>query len=257
MQNSSSRITAAAQFLRDAASIPPDRRIPDFTSELQPKDEIEGYAIQDEQLGTNPVGAWKILATGPADAYSCAAITAGRVMPDGAKRPASDAHMEIEVEIAIRIGKDLPARPTPYSEAEVAAALDTAHAAFEIVETRFAYRPHVPKFSALADFQSNHSVVIGSGIADWRELDLPELDITLTLDGELVESAHKGATTAQIVSALTWLANHATARNSGGLKAGQFIITGARIGPSPMPANGTMAAQIAKIGTVSMVPANI
>lgn len=255
MHSSSSRVEAAAAFLRDAASVPPDRRVADFAADLRPENVAEAYAIQDAQIGDAPVAAWKILATGTDETYSCAALAVSRVGDDGSNRPASDAHMEIEVEIAIRIGRDLPAQSAPFNEQDVADALDTAHAAFEIVETRFARRTEVPKLSALADFQSNYSVVVGSGTAGWRGLDLPDLEISLTRDGALVERARKGASVAQIISALTWLANHAVTRQSGGLKAGQFVITGARIGPSPMPGAGTLTAQVDKIGTVQMVSA--
>lgn len=64
--------------------------------------------------------------------------------------------------------------------------------------------------------------------------------------------SQNGASVAATIDALVWLANHAAARGTG-LAAGQFVITGARIGPIEIPAASRIRAQVAGIGEVSLL----
>lgn len=252
MSTAQDRIEATIAFLHNAATEPVAARIADLPQDIRPQTAQEAYAVQDGVLGEMPVAGWKILATAAPETFSCAAIGAAHVIEDGGLRPVPDAHMEIEVEVAIRIARDLPSSDAPFDAATVAAALGTAHAAFELVETRFARRTEIAKLTSLSDAQSNFAIAVGPGIAQWRGLDLAGLEITLDLEGAEVARAHQGASAEQIVTALTWLANHAATRSSGGLKAGQFVITGARIGPMPMPGPGRMEARVEAIGAVAL-----
>ncbi len=236
------RITQAAALLQGGtypAALPAD---------IAPRDEDEAYAIQDAILGDAPVAAWKLAAVrlpAPLNTAPLSQDMMGESAVTGLRAP------EVEVEIAIRIDADLPPRNADYTRAEVLAALGTAHAAFEVLESRFAERKAVDALSALADRASSGAVVIGSGIADWQGLDFTVLEVSLAGDGPIA-TARGNATLDQTVEALVWLANHASARGMG-LRAGQFVITGSRIGPIAVPRGQRLRGVVEGIGEVAMV----
>lgn len=246
MDQDRDRLQAAAQFLREA-------RVGDWPADLpealQPRSLQEGYLIQDLVVGDQGVAGWKILATAAPENFSCAALAAPDAIADGGDLPRGERKPEVEVEVAVQITRDLPPGKT-YTKDDILSAIGAAHVAFEIVESRFNNRKAANPLAAHADAQSSRAMVIGSGTAEWQGLDLPALDIVLTLDG--VELARKcgGASAAQVVEALVWLANHAAGR--AGLKAGQHVITGARIGPLVIPEGQDMEARIEGIGAVSL-----
>lgn len=218
------QITLAAQALRDATT---GARLVDLPADLVPQTESAAYDVQEAVIGATPIAGWKVAAIAVPNP-----LTAGALSQDLLLEGTIPAHLkapEIEVEIAIRIARDLLPRATDYTADEVLAALGSAHAAIEIVESRFVNRKAVSPLSALADSLSSSGFVIGSGVDDWHDLDFTALKVTLSGNAVIAE-VQGNATVDQTIKALTWLANHASRRGCG-LKAGQFVITGARIGP--------------------------
>lgn len=234
-----------ADLLRGAETGPKLDRLPD---DLVPVDEAAAYAIQDAVLGGAAVAAWKIAAVRLPAPLVTAPLPQSFIV-DGSL-PAHIRAPEIEVEIAIRIDADLPPKAEAYTQDEVLAALGPAHAAFEILESRFAARKGVPELVALADRASSGAVVIGSGTRDWRGLDFTALTVSLVGDGP-IEQTRGNATVQQTIEGLVWLANHASRRGMG-LMAGQFVITGARIGPIVVPRGQRLVAAIEGIGEVTV-----
>jgi 2-keto-4-pentenoate hydratase len=92
--------------------------------------------------------------------------------------------------------------------------------------------------------------VLGPGRTDGLSLEFATVAMRLRIDGAQVADTAGGATTEAVLGALVWLANHAAARN-GGLKAGQIVITGARLGPVPITGS-TAEAEVEGLGTVSL-----
>jgi 2-keto-4-pentenoate hydratase len=250
MTDTEERLAAAARALVAARRGP---RPTDLPAGLVPRTADEAYRVQDLVLGGAPIAGWKILATAAPGSYSCAALSEAVRIADGGPLDRGDRGPELEVEIAIAIAADLPPRKAGYDRIEVLAALGQAHAALELLESRFAHRKQVAPLSGLADAQSNGAFAVGSGAAGWQEMDLAALDLSLSADGQEIARARGGATAAQVTDALVWLANHASARGTG-LRAGQFVITGARIGPIPVPAAARISAEVPGIGTVSLRP---
>ncbi|PZQ47941.1 MAG: hypothetical protein DI556_15705 [Rhodovulum sulfidophilum] len=249
MTTTDTRLEAAAAILRDARTGP---RPADFPAELIPTSEAEAYRVQDLVLDGGAVAGWKILATATPETFTCAPLPAADELANGGVLVLGDRAPEIEVEIAIRLVADLPARAGGYDAASVLPALGTAHVAFEIVESRFLDRKRVGPLSGLADSQSSRGVAIGAkGVEGWRDLPLAELPIRLIGDGAETARARGGATAEQVVAALVWLANHAPTRGPG-LRAGQVVITGARIGPIPILATKRLVAEIDGIGSVAL-----
>lgn len=235
--------TRAAALLSQAELGAP---LPHLPPELAPATEDQAYAIQEAVLASDGIAGWKVAAIQVPRPLTYAMIAQARVLhgqlPPRLTRP------EIEVEIALCIARDLPPRAAPYSEDEVNEALGTAHAAIEVITSRYLDRKAVPPLSALADALSCSGLVTGGGTTDWRGLDFMALEVKL--DGaQPLAKASGNATVAQTLTALTALANHASRRGLG-LKAGQFVITGARIGPLPVVSGQELTASVQGIGQV-------
>lgn len=249
MIDDNSKLNAAARALR-AARV--GKRPVDLDPALCPNNKDQAYQLQDLVIGTEAVAGWKILATSAPESFSCAALSAAFAMQDGAALVRGDRQPEIEVEIAIAIAADLPPHHEPYNRATVLAALGGAYAAIEIVESRFENRKKANPLSNLADAQSSRGFVIGGGVGEWIALDLPVADIALLADDVELVVSRGGANVDQILTALVWLANHASGRGRG-LQSGQYVITGARVGPVIIPAGiDIISARINGIGQVSL-----
>src|SRR5580698_4524869 len=114
---------------------------------MRPRDRIEAYAIQAAlaQHSAGPLFGWKIAATSEAgqkhinvDGPMAGRILAETVIADGGTASMAGNEMRVgEPEFAFRMATDLPPRPSPYTVAEVLAAVDTLHPAIEIPDSRF------------------------------------------------------------------------------------------------------------------------
>ncbi|MGA0540453.1 2-keto-4-pentenoate hydratase [Neotabrizicola sp. VNH66] len=244
------RPTKIADALRAAWTTGP---VPGLPADLTPADEAEAYAVQLAMLEGAPVAGWKVTPKAP---YTGALLAQARLVADGDRLPGDMPAPEVEVEIAVIFARDLPPRATPYAEAEVLAACGGLRAAFEIVQSRFVDRKAMPPLAVLADAMSNGAFGLGTGTgaaaADWTGTELGEATATLSRNGQLLEEKAGGFTTAQVVGQLVWLANHASSQGLG-LKAGQALITGARIGPRLLTEGGRYTVSISGVGEASFV----
>jgi 2-keto-4-pentenoate hydratase len=205
------------------------RQLGAVPEELVPESREAAYAIQDGIVALQgPVGGWKV-ATGTGPEPFCSPLPASvYVAPGEGFSIGKWLAIIIETEVAVGIGRDLPPRGTPYSRDEVKAAMASLHPAIEVIGSRFVPGITVPQLLGIADLQNNAAVLIGPAVRDWSGLDLAHLGILLRTAGVEIGTSEGGPDIEAITDALTWLANHATARQ-GGLRAGQFIITGSRI----------------------------
>jgi 2-keto-4-pentenoate hydratase len=114
---------------------------------LKPSTRQQGYAIQSELerlSGASCVG-WKIAATSAArqdhigvDGPLAGRIFAARVLDTGAMTSiANNRRRVVEPEFAFRLGRALVPRRTPYSTAEILAAVEGLHLALELPDSRF------------------------------------------------------------------------------------------------------------------------
>jgi len=199
-----------------------------FPDDLVPVDRDEIYALQDALIAAlGAVGGWKIAAASES-APLCSPLLASSYLPSGASLDITTNRATIvEVEVGFRFKADLPPRGTPYGRDEVLEAIEGALPALEIVGTRFAADFAVPRTVALGDLQVNAAVVTGTVVSDWQGLDLANLAVSADVGADHY-AVDAGTTKEAIIDALVWLANNGAVRQ-GGLKAGQVVITGARI----------------------------
>jgi 2-keto-4-pentenoate hydratase len=135
-----------------------------------------------------------------------------------------------EVEFVARLGADLPPRPRPYAQEEVADAVASLHPGLEIAECRFAHDAAFPPLPAiLADGSGSGSLAIGPAIADWRERDISGQEVVLRVDGAERRRGTAQAAIDHPLMPLTWLANELS-RTGIGLKAGEVVSTGTLTG---------------------------
>lgn len=246
------KITRLATLLAEARRA--GRRLPTLPPELEPLDAAEADAVQwatAERLG-EAVAGYKVAQVGGADG-SLGLIAAPRLLasPSRAILPATG--VRIELEVAFRVGRDLPGRADgrPYGADEVAAALDSAFAAFEIVESRLPAEPKPAPLAARADSLSNWGLVIGAPIADWRPAVRDDLDVALVIDGANIVAQRGGHPAGDPFHPVVWLANALAARGAG-LTADQVVTTGAFGGSHPLPAGASVTGNIGGFAPVNL-----
>ncbi len=228
------------------------RRPAGLPEHLAPRSIEQAYAIQDivvARLGG--IGGWKIVHPAAGASPRCSPIPAPEIVPSGTSI-AWDALLwpEVEVELAVVIARDLPPRASPYEPGDLQRAVAHVTGAFELLGSRFADRTAVSRTESLADLLSSAGVVTGEGTARFDSVEFAEVAMSLMFDGAVVGTATGGPSTEEVLGTLTWLANHACGR-TGGLRAGQVVITGARIHPLSLPSSGArVSARLAGVGTV-------
>jgi 2-keto-4-pentenoate hydratase len=213
-------------------------RYEDLSADLRPRSLDQAYTVQAafQRLlipSQGKIAGYKIALTSKAmqDFVGIrhplwGAILAHRVHRAPARLAAADhVHLGIECEIALRLGRDLPASGAPYGETDIAAAVDAAMPAFELVEDRNADYKALDALGLVADNAWNAGIVVGPEIADWRARDLGAAHGKLELNSAFVGEGHGRDALGHPVTALTWLANGLAERGLA-LGAGMIVMTG-------------------------------
>jgi 2-keto-4-pentenoate hydratase len=153
---------------------------------------------------------------------------------------------KIEAEVAFTLRSDLDRADLTLDQ--VRDAVDTAVAAFEIVDSRIA-NWDIRLTDTVADNASSGLFVLGSNPRPLLELDLPAVVMSMSANGEVVSRGLGAACLGDPCLALLWLARTARAAGSP-LRAGDVVLSGA-LGPMvPVSPNTTYTATIEGLGTV-------
>jgi 2-keto-4-pentenoate hydratase len=249
---------AVAQFIldahaarRDYANLPP---------EIAPATIAEAYAAQEalaERLipREGPVAGLKIATTTKImqqlmgiDHPLGGMIFAHRIHRSPATlRLADHIHVVIECELAVRIGRDLPAG-TAWSAETVAPAVAAVMPAFELIEDRRADYKRTQALSLIADNSWNAGVVLGAEIPFGPARPLTGLSGRLVINGEAL---HEGSTDDPL-GALAWIANLA-AGHGRPLAAGMVVITGSVIPTLPIRPGDSFVFTLDGFGSTEIV----
>ena len=158
-----------------------------------------------------------------------------------------------EVEYQARLGADLPPRPQPYTNEEVAEAVASLHPGLELAECRFIHDPAVPPLPAiLADGAGSGTIIYGPPIDDWTKRDIPGQKAALLCNGETRRTGSAAAALGHPLLPLTWLANELS-RTGIGLLAGQMISTGTLTGMLRPKPGETYVADFGAFGQVKLL----
>lgn len=163
------------------------------------------------------------------------------------------AELRIEIELALRLSRDVSFRPAqPYSRAELLACCDKAYLGIEIVESRLANWHGKVAFPLwLADALGHGGYILGSEI-DIKTLDdLSGLGCFISLNGVTIydqPAVHGNGD--PMVPFLAW-ANRKH-DNLGSLSAGQIITTGSLCGGVLSPGKGEVVTKLSPLATVAL-----
>jgi 2-keto-4-pentenoate hydratase len=231
----SERVQRAARYLVGLRR--PGPRPQSLPSELAPQSELEAYQMQAAVASTlgAQLGCWKV-AMSDERSGTCAPIFAADVQRTGAHvHPSISAVVGIEPEVAFTMKRALPPLPAGqcYGRERVIEAVGAAHAAIEIVISRFQSHEDAAPLDRLADNLSNEGLVLGPACEAWRELDLGTLLLHVTIDegndAVSVYDSRGGHPLNDPLIPLIWLANHCSARGSG-MQSGNVVTTGSYAG---------------------------
>jgi 2-keto-4-pentenoate hydratase len=194
-----------------------------------PASVAEAHAIQDRvaALLGDAVGGFKANAP-PGGEPTRGLIYARTIRASPARMsPAEVPHCGVEGEIAFRFIRDLPPKDTPYTRDEVAGAV-TVLPVIEIVSGRYRDPRGRPNLEQLADCTINGGLVFGPETADWSHIDLPNLRITMLVNGAAVHEKQGSHPFGDPLGGAVALANMMD--GAGGVKTGQIVTTGSWTG---------------------------
>jgi 2-keto-4-pentenoate hydratase len=222
--------------------------------EILPADLDAAYAVQEATVARlGPVRGWKVGAKGPQSAPICAPLPASGLLASGALLGGPPWRLRgVEVELVLRVGRDLDADDADLPPDELAAAFDAVLPALEVVETRLTdWRGGAP-LALLADLQSHGALVLGEPMAmPPVRPDLRTLEATLAFDGRTVAETHGGNPAQDVWRLLGWLVGQCSRRGRP-LRSGQFVTTGSCTGMLFAPEGTHVQAHLAGLGGVAL-----
>lgn len=231
----------------------------------RPHTRDEAYAIQAliEERSAHPLFGWKIAATSTAGQahIGVSGPMAGRILRERVVAPGASVSLDgnqmkvAELEFAFVMGQDLAPRATPYSVAEVLAAVATLHPAIEIPDSRYADFVHAGEAQLIADNACAHQFMLGEATtADWRVIDL-KTHAVRGLRKRKGETYQRDGIGSNVLGdprvALTWLANELSSIGVT-LKAGQAVTTGTCMVPMEVIAGDEVHGDYGPIGSISI-----
>ena len=194
------------------------------------------------QQALGPIGGWKVGSPGPDGPITCSPLPASGI---GAGAPQ---HGFIEGEIAVVLAHDLPVREAPYLDAEIFAAIGSAHPAIEVLDSRFASDPD--PWSGLADAGGHAGLVLGPAIENWADVDFETETVAVFVDGAVVKRG-MGNPSGPMLRLLRWMVETGACWD-GGLRAGQVITTGSWTGKDLVVPGQAARVTFTTCGTIAL-----
>ena len=237
-------------------------RIEQLPADVRPATRADGYAIQ-AHLACRSASAlfgWKIAATSEAgqrhinvDGPLAGRLLAERVLADGATVSLARCLMRVaEVELAFRLGADLPPRAQPYGVDEAMAAVATLHPAIEIPDSRYRDFCAVGAPQLIADDACAHLFVLGPPASvPWRDRDLAAHEVSAVVEGKSRHAGRGANVLGDPRIALTWLANELSGLGVG-LAAGQVVTTGTCVVPVAVVPGDRFVASFGDFGRLAV-----
>ncbi len=149
----------------------------------------------------------------------------------------------VEAEIAFRFGRDLPARPTPYTRPEIIAAIASAHVSMELVDSRLADPQAAGPLWCLADNLLNGALVVGDAIPGWRDLDFSAQTARVHAGAAMIHASLGRPPLDDLFHCLAWWIEHV-----GGARRGDLVTTGAWSGMHPVALPNHLEVEFAELG---------
>ncbi len=218
-----------------AAATPPA----DYASAMRVQRDVTralGATVAGWKVGFSPDG---VPVAGP--------LYASVVRPGPASLPLPDRGCIVEIELAFRLARDLPAKP--YTRDEILDATDEVLIGIELIAGRRGEPPAVPYFAFLADNIGNAGYVTGASTRGFRALDLKALLVRFTVDTQVVQEGRGGHPQGDPVEPLRAYASQPN-DDLGGLRKGQVITTGSLTKPLRLDRTVRIEASLEAVGRV-------
>ena len=226
---------------------------------IRPATRREGYAVQQafEQINGQTVSGWKIAATSVdgqrhinVDGPLAGRIYQDRLLPVGSNVSLQNNLMQVaEIEFAFRFAHDLPPRATDYTVDDVLAAVASVHPSIEIPDSRYEDFVKVGTAQLIADNACACLFILGPSATDWKDFDYLNQAVTVTLNGEAIDSGYGRNVLGDPRVALTWIVNELSSIGVT-MKADQFVTTGTCRVPVKVQPGDTVQADFGKLGQV-------
>jgi 2-keto-4-pentenoate hydratase len=201
-----------------------------------PESYQDAYAIQDAVYQSlwldrgQRIYAWKTGVANKDMMPFVAPIPPNRVFNQDDTLVAANFHeIGAEAELAYRLGRDLPAREQPYSEAEVREAIDCVQVTIEIIDSRMRHWREQTAFWQLADSQMTGALIAGDTCTAWQNIDHSRQQALLLVNGKVMVSRTYSNTVGDPFNIMTAAIN-ATMQRFDGLKAGDLFSAGSWTG---------------------------
>lgn len=222
----------------------------------------DAYVLQESVAGllASPTCGWKVGSTSAeaqarlgTDEPGAGRLLARFVYGDGDTIVVHAAHdLQIEVEFALRVAKDIIPRETPYAAAEVLAHLDAVLPALELVGSRFsAGLAGAGRSLVTADGGANIAFANGAPSLLSGTGSLAEMSCQLIHNGTVAASGTGARALGDPLNVMVWLANHLSARGIT-LKAGELVSTGTCTGLIPIAIGDELTGDFGPLGRVTV-----
>ncbi|MDN5931297.1 MAG: fumarylacetoacetate hydrolase family protein [Pseudonocardia sp.] len=232
-----------------------------FTDEDPSLGMADGYAVQRELIallladGDRIIGHKVGLTSKPmqkmigVDSPDHGPVLASTVYRDGDTIPLGRfIQPKIEAEIVFVLGSPLQGPGVTVTQAH--AAIAGAVAAMEIVDSRIVdWR--IKLADTVADLASNGAMATAGRIVPIDGLDTRLIGMTLTRNGELIDTGAGAAALGDPVAVVAWLAN-VLGENGVALEPGHLIMTGALHAAVPMTAGDVFRAEFDRLGPITV-----
>lgn len=251
---------AAARFIADAHA--GRARYQNLAGPLEPPSIADAYAVQEalrklwEPLH-GPVAGLKIAVTTKVMQelmgidHPCGGMIYARNVHTSPHtlRMGRYMHVVAEFELAVRVGRTLAKKATPWTRDEVRAEITEVMPAFELIEDRNAVYKETRPTTLIADNAWNAGIVLGKPVVLPRSHELNGITGRLRMPGGVREGR-----TDDPMGALAWCVNLAADRGRP-LQAGQVVITGSVIPTLPVSVGETFVFELEGLGGVEMTAA--
>lgn len=208
------------------------------------------YAVQDAMVevfaasGQDAVAGYKVGMTSMSMQQLCSIdmpiggqVLSKTVLGDGAELRCADyVHLGIESELALCLSRDVDV-PLVGSDEDVLGYVAMAHAAFEVVDDRFADFSRLVAAELVAENVWNVGIVLGEGVPPSDMGPIDRLGGRYFEGGIEIAAGSTSDVLGNPLNVVRWLASFLLERGSK-LRAGDVIMTGS-IGPLRFPVGGT------------------
>ncbi|SDY50429.1 2-keto-4-pentenoate hydratase [Collimonas sp. OK242] len=220
---------------------------------LRPPDAAAALAVQalvSEQLG-DKIAGWKCGL--PVDGQPVVApIYAGTVYHGGAcAARVRGGQVRVEPELAFVLAQNLPARSSPYSAAEIDAAIGATYLALELIDSRYSEPDEAGFIENLADGLLNQGLYLGPQVDIEAAHAAAELAIRISIASQETSQLSGRHPAVNPRAPLYWLAEFLRARGQG-LQAGQAVITGSYAGSFSLPVAQDIAIRYGDLGELAV-----